>query len=144
MRGKPFQPGNQYGRGRPPGSRNKVARICQETLEKHAEVVTKKCLQMAVQGNPTAMRLCMDRLMPAHRHRTVKFKVPALKTMADMEAASQSVVTDVARGQLTPAEGQTVFLILEGRRRVIETQELESRVRALEESNKRTTEPDPE
>ena len=33
MRGKPFQPGNKFGRGRPPGSRNKVASALQQTLE---------------------------------------------------------------------------------------------------------------
>src|SRR5205085_11160757 len=35
MRGRPFQPGNKYGRGRPRGSRNKLARVCQDTLDSH-------------------------------------------------------------------------------------------------------------
>jgi hypothetical protein len=90
---------------------------------------------MAHQGNPTAMRLCMERVMPARRHRTLQFKLPPVKTMADVDAASASVVGAVARGQLTPAEGQAFSLMLEGRRRVIETQELESRIRALEDRN---------
>jgi hypothetical protein len=140
VRGRPFQPGNKYGRGRPPGSRNKSSRVCQETLEGHAENLTKKCLYMAFQGNPTAMRLCMERLMPARRHRTLNFKMPAVKTLADVDAASQIVMSGIARGQLTPAEGQTVSLVLEGRRRVIETQELEQRIRSLEEINKPATE----
>lgn len=139
MRGRPFQTGNKYGRGRPPGSRNKIARVCQQTLEVHAETLMKKCLYMALQGNPTALRLCMERLMPARRHRTVKFKVPAVSTLADVDAASQSVMTAIASGQLTPAEGQTVSQILEGRRRVIETQDLEQRLRTLEENSKTTT-----
>ena len=140
MRGRPFQPGNKYGRGRPSGSRNKNSRVCQETLEGHAENLAKKCLYMAFQGNPTAMRLCMERLMPARRHRTLNFKIPAVKTLADVDAAFQIVMSGIARGQLTPAEGQTVSLVLEGRRRVIETQELEQRIRSLEEINKTATE----
>jgi len=135
MRGRPFQPGNTYGRGRPPGSRNRTTRVCQDTLDSHAESLTKKCLLMAHQGNTTAMRLCMERLLPARRHRLLQFKLPPVKTIADVDAASESVVDAVARGQLTPAEGQSFSLMLEGRRRVIETQELEPRIRALEDRN---------
>src|SRR5260370_19703019 len=131
MRGRPFQPGNKYGRGRPRGSRNKVARVCQDTLDSHAENLTKKCVMLAFQGNPTAMRLCMERLMPARRHRTVQLKMPTVKTLGDVAAASELMVRGVARGQLTPAEGQTISGLLEGRRRVIETQEMEERIRAL-------------
>ena len=109
--------------------------MCQDTLDSHAESLTKKCLLMAHQGNPTAMRLCMERLLPARRHRLLQFKLPLVKTIADVDAASESVVDAVARGQLTPAEGQGFSLMLEGRRRVIETQELEPRIRALEDRN---------
>src|SRR5712692_455855 len=133
MRGRPFQPGNKFGRGRPRGSRNKAARVCQDTLDSHAEPLTKKCLYLAFQGNPTAMRLCMERLMPARRQRTLQFNMPPVKTIADVAAASESVVSGVARGQLTPAEGQAFSAMLEGRRRVIETEELDVRVRALED-----------
>jgi hypothetical protein len=138
MRGRPFEPGNKYGHGRPRGSRNKIASASQETLEEHAESLTKKCLFLALQGNTTAMRLCMERLMPARRQRVLQFNLPALKTMADLAAASETVVRGVARGKLTPGEGQAFTLMLEGRRRVIETEELEGRVRALEKDpNKR-------
>ena len=132
MRGRPFQPGNKYGRGRPRGSRNKVARVCQDTLDSHAEALTKKCLYLAFQGNPTAMRLCMERLTPARRQRMLQFKMPPVKTIADVTAASESVVSGVARGQLTPAEGQAISAMLEGRRHIIETQEQDQRLRALE------------
>ena len=50
-----------------------------------------------------------------------------------MQAASESVINGVARGQLTPAEGQAFSTMLEARRRVIETEELDQRVRALED-----------
>ena len=136
MRGRPFPPGNKYGRGRPPGSRNKIVRVCQDTLDSHAETLTKKCLYLAFQGNPTAMRLCMERLMPARRQRALYFKLPPVKTIAEVAAASELVVSGVARGQLTPAEGQAFSGMLEGRRRMIETEELDQRIRALEDLNK--------
>ena len=141
MRGRPFQPGNKYGRGRPRGSRNKVTSVCQQTLDNHAEALTKKCLVLAFQGNPTAMRLCMERLMPARRQRTLQFKLPPLKTIDNVAAASEAVVNGVARGQLTPVEGQAFSGMLEGRRRTIETEELAQRIRALEDLNQLSSGP---
>ncbi len=133
MRGRPFQPGNKFGRGRPPGSRNKVASVCQDTLERHAEILTNKCVYLALQGNLTALRLCMERLTPARRQRVLHFKLPPLKSIADLAAASESVVRGVTRGQLTTAEGQAFSGMLEGRCRIIETNELCPRVQALED-----------
>ena len=141
MRGRPFQPGNKFGRGRPRGSRNRVARVCQDTLDSHAENLIKKCVVLAYQGNTTAMRLCMERLMPARRQRTLQFKLPPIKTITDVAVASESVVSGVARGQLTPAEGQAFSGMLEDRRRVIETQHQEPRIRALEDLNKPSSGP---
>jgi hypothetical protein len=133
MRGRPFQTGNKYGRGRPRGSRNKVALVCQDTLDSHAETLTKRCLYMVFQGNPTAMRLCMERLMPARRQRMLQFKMPPVKTIADVAMALESVVSGVGQGQFTASEGQAIAGMLEGRRRMIETVELDLRVRALED-----------
>lgn len=135
MRGRPFQPGNKYGRGRPPGSRNKSARVLQDKLDSHGESLINRCVYMAHQGDRTALRLCMERLMPVRRQRTVQFKVRPVKTLADVDAASQSVVSDIARGQLTPAEGQAISGILEDRRKVIETHEMEERIGVLEQTN---------
>jgi hypothetical protein len=133
MRGRPFQPGNQYGRGRPPGSRNKIGSVVQEALESHAETLMKKCVMLALQGNLTAMKLCIERLVPAPRQRVIKFKLPAIKTITDLTVASEAVVRGATRGQLTPSEGQSFTAMLDDRRRMMESKELDSRVRALEE-----------
>jgi hypothetical protein len=138
MRGRPFQLGNTLGRGRPPGSRNKIASPLQQTLEEHAETLTKKCVHMALQGNTIAMRLCMERLLPVRRQRVLEFKLPPTKTMADLSAASETVVRGVSRGVLTPGEGQAFTVMLDGRRRMIETEELDARLRTLEEGGNKS------
>jgi len=112
-----------------------VARVCQDILDTYAEPLMRKFVIMALQGNPTALRAFMDRLMPRGQP-TVRFKLPATKTIDDVAAASQAVINGVARGQLTPADGQAFCGMLENRRRVIENQDEEPRVRALEDANK--------
>src|SRR5713226_9366976 len=102
MRGRPFQAGNKYGHGRPRGSRNKVARVCQATLDSHAENLMKKCVMLAYQGSPTAMRLCMERVMPARRQPTLRFKLPLVKTIDDVAMASEAVIRGPASGDRDP------------------------------------------
>jgi hypothetical protein len=131
-RGKPFQPGNTFGRGRPQGSRNEATIALQNMLDGHGEAITRKCILMAMQGDPAAMRLCMERLLPPRKEQPVQFELPPVTTAAEVAMAVSAVLQAVAGGQLTPAAGQMIAVILEGRRRVIETQEHEGRLQALE------------
>jgi hypothetical protein len=135
MRGRPFEPGNQLRRGRPRGSRNKATLAAQQMLDSHGEALLRKCLVMALQGDSTALRLCMDRLLPPRRELPVKTKPMRLATAADVSNTLDSLMKGVAVGQITPGEAQTLSGILENRRRVIETEEHERRLRSLEEQN---------
>src|SRR4051794_28620846 len=91
-RGRPFQPGNRFGRGRPPGSRNKAGQeAAHELLEEHAEPLVRKCLVDAFKGDKQAMRMCLDRLVPPRRERVVRMPAPRLRTAEDVAQASEKV-----------------------------------------------------
>ena len=137
MRGKPFEPGNKYGRGRPPGSQNRAPSKAETVLEQNCEILMKKCVYDGLQGNNASMRLCIERILPIRRARVLRFKLPSVKNIRDVGAACEAVVKGVARGQLTLAEGEAFTSMLDARRRMIETEELEARLRALEETQKK-------
>jgi hypothetical protein len=134
LRGRPFQPGNTFGRGRPKGSRNKTTRKMQEMLDKYCEPITQKWISMAIKGDPVALRLCVERLFPARRDGYVQFSLAGTKTLADVAASSAKVLHGVSRGELTPMEGEIISGILEDRRRSLESVELEARLERLEQS----------
>src|SRR5262252_10818586 len=52
--GRPFDKGNS---GRPKGARNKVTQAVEALLEGEAEGIGRKCIEMALNGDSTAMRL---------------------------------------------------------------------------------------
>jgi hypothetical protein len=131
-RGRPFTPGNKLGRGRPRGSRNKTTLALQEMLGQHGEALTKKCVFMALQGDRVALRLCMERLLPVRKQNPVQFQLPPITTAAQLAQAQAMLLKALSRGQLTPAEAETINHLVESRRRVLETEELERRLRALE------------
>jgi hypothetical protein len=65
-RGRPFEPGNKFGRGRPRGSRNKTSAAVQELLNSHAEAIVRKAILLALKdgGQPTMIRALLDRIVP--------------------------------------------------------------------------------
>jgi hypothetical protein len=136
VRGRPFEPGNKLGRGRPAGSRNKSTIALQELMEDSGTGIISKAKLLALNGDPTAMRLCVDRLLPPKKNRTVQVKLGNISAAAGIAVASEKVIREVARGSLTPVEGAAISSMLEQRRRFVETAELEARVKALEERGK--------
>jgi hypothetical protein len=134
-RGAPFEPGNKLGRGRPPGSRNKSTMAALELLREHSDVVVRKCIAEALRGNKMAMKLCMDRIVPARRDSPVKLTLPPVNTAAEVAKALNVVLKAISSGRLTPEEGLTISDILETKRRSIETAEQEERILALQSNS---------
>jgi hypothetical protein len=131
-RGKPFEPGNKLGHGRPRGSRNKTTQMAQELLNSYAEPIIRKCMAIALKGDSKALQLCVDRILPARRELPIKIGRLSLGTAAELSKASELVTQKVAEGRLAPGQGQAFAELLEQRRKIIETDDLERRLQALE------------
>lgn len=64
MRGRPFEFGNTFGQGRPPGSRNKKGLMLQKLLLNHGNEIIRTLIDRAKQGDRVALTLCVERLIP--------------------------------------------------------------------------------
>ena len=80
QRGRSFKAG-QSGNpaGRPKGSRNKATLAAEALLEGELEAIIRKLLEKAKEGDSSALRLCLDRLMPPRRDRSVTFDLGPLR-----------------------------------------------------------------
>lgn len=132
QRGRPFEPGNKIGRGRPPGSRNKKPFALDRLLAEHADSIGRKCIVMALQGDPTGMRLCMERLGAPQRETHVRLKMPTAETAENVRQALASTIAAVTGGQLAPSQGELITRMLEVQRSGIESADLEARLEKLE------------
>ena len=63
-RGRPFQPGNNWGRGRPKGSRNRKTLLAEELLDSHAEAVVSQALALAEKGDAPVLRILLAHILP--------------------------------------------------------------------------------
>ncbi len=134
QRGRPFQKG-QSGNpsGRPQGSRHKVSVAIENLLEGEAEALTRKAIQLALEGDLIALRLCLERLCPPVKQRPVRIEMPIVKSASEAVGAMTAVLESVSTGEITTGEGQALADMIERFRRVLETEELERRIGALED-----------
>ena len=132
--GRRFQPG-QSGNpaGKRPGTRNHATILAEQLLDGEAETMVRTAVEWAKKGNMTALRLCLDRIVPPRRDRPVRFAMPALNSTEDAAKAVGAITVAVARGELTPSEAGELSRVIEAYVRAIETSEIERRLKILEE-----------
>ena len=118
--------------GKPKGARSKATFAAEALLDGEAEAITRKAIEKAKDGDMTAIRLCLERILPAVRSRPIEIDLPPVETAEDITAAQGAVIAAMARGEITPDDASTVAGVLEARRRAIETVELEKRIEILE------------
>lgn len=133
QRGKPFKRG-QSGNpdGRPRGARNAVTLALEALLDGQASALTQKAIDLALNGDIAALRICLDRLLPARKDRPVTFSLPQIATAEDAKQALASILTGVASGELTPSEACEVAKLVEGYVKSIEVTEVLARLDKLE------------
>lgn len=131
-RGRPFEPGNKFGRGRPPGSQNKKTLVLQQLLDEHATALMKKGLVMALQGEVPLLRIFLERRLPRFQDAPINIGRLPMTTIDEVLRAHEILLKKLAAGELTPTQAQHFDSLLESRRRMIETQDLGKRVNALE------------
>jgi len=53
--------------GRPKGVKNKMTAIATAVLSDSTGAIVKRCVELALEGDPASMKICMDRIMPVGR-----------------------------------------------------------------------------
>ena len=127
---KPGKSGNP--KGRPKGALNKTTLATQALLDGEAEALTRKAVELAKAGNPMALRLCLERVLPPRRDRPISFTLPKVEGVQDLLKVLGAILKAVAEGEITPSEGQTLTAIMDAYRKGLETMDLEARITALE------------
>ena len=128
-----FQPGESGNpAGRPKGSLNKTTLAMQELMEGEAEHITRKAIELAKAGDIAAIRLVLERLLPARKDSPITLELPAPIEQQDITQLMAVVLTATLNGEITPSEGQALSGLVETYRKAKETCELERKLEALQ------------
>ena len=134
----PFQKGESGNpAGRPRGARNRTTVLLENLLAEDGEAIARKAIELAKAGEIAALRMCLDRLVPARKDEPGVFDLPALDTAADSVAAAARIVAAVADGDLTPSEAMDVAKVIDVYVGALATKGFEERLNKLESAANR-------
>ena len=125
---KKGQSGNP--KGRPRGIPDKRT-IYRETLHKNAGKIIEAVIEKALEGDITAMRICVDRIIPTLKAGDSSVNVNLSGNLADQ---GQQVLSSLADGSLSPGEAVTVMNTLQAQAKLVESDELIERIERLEKA----------
>jgi hypothetical protein len=127
-----FQPGESGNpAGKPKGTRHKATQAAMVLLGGEAEALTRKAVELALEGDVTALRLCLDRIVPSLKSATpmVKLDMPAPNNLTD---TAKAFVSAAANGEVPPDIAAQMVSAVASVARVEEMEHVKQRLEALE------------
>jgi hypothetical protein len=115
------------------GARNRATLLAEALLDGEAEALARKAIEKALEGDGMALRLCLERVLPARKERPISFSMPAIASAGDAAKAIRALLAAVAAGNVTPSEAGEVSKIVEVYFEALQVSEFEQRLKSLEE-----------
>ena len=113
--------------GRPKGSLNRATIMAQALIDGQSEPLTQTLIQMALERDPVAMRLSMERILPPRKDRPVRFQLRPIGSARDAAEAQSDIAAAVSSGRMTPTEGADISKVLANAAKAFEVAELAER-----------------
>ena len=117
--------------GRPKGIQDKRTAL-RSFLEPHAEELVQKAKDLALEGDTTALRLCLERLVAPIKIKDEPVELEGLEGSQSLVEQGQAIINALAKAQLTPSEAATLMQSVATQARIIEVEELDRRLSVLE------------
>ena len=118
--------------GRPGGALNRATVLAQELLAARVESIAAKLIELAEGGDMRAIRVCMERLMPAIKHQPIAVELPPIEKPADSVDAAASIAAAVAAGELTATEAAELAKVVDVYVRALDSKGFDERLSKLE------------
>jgi len=107
-----FLPGQSGNRA--VGNRNKKTLAVEARLFDHAPELVDDLVARAKRGEPAAMRLCMERILPAGRGRPLPIELPSVRSTEDALAAAAVIMEALKEGAISAREAVDLLRVVEG------------------------------
>jgi len=129
--GGKFLPGNQVGvAGRPRGTKTRPE-LKRMLLDKSPEII-QKVLDLALAGDPMALKLCLERLIPALKPMDDAISIGGVAVAEGLAEKGNLIFNAMADSTISPSQAAMLLGALGNMARIEETTELANRIKLLE------------
>jgi hypothetical protein len=89
--------------------------------------LTRKAVELTLAGDVTALRLCLERLVPPCREAPVNLDLPRLETRADAARVLSFLLAEAGRGEVTPGEAEKLAQLVSEHHKAVQLTEIEEK-----------------
>jgi len=126
------QSGNPAGKAK--GTRNRATQAMMLLLEGETDALTRKAIELALAGDTTALKLCLDRIAPAPKSaaQCIDIEIPS-GTLTDI---ARAFVMAAANGEIPPDIAAALVSAVASVAKVEEMETIKGRLEAIERALK--------
>jgi hypothetical protein len=100
--------------GRKHGSKNNVTVASSNLIEGESEALTRKLIELALDGNVSCLRHAIDRLHPVKRSAPIKLEgMPAVHDIESAAEASAFLLQKVSAGEVSPQDAEMISRLVD-------------------------------
>ena len=107
--------------------------MAETLLDGQSEALVQKAVEIALEGDTVALRLCLERILPPRKDRPIRLTLPPIQSAQDTVTAMSRIIEAATTGQIDPHQAQNLAALIETQRKAVETLDLESRITELEQ-----------
>ena len=127
-----FKKGNKHGKGRPQGSRNAASIAMDVTFDGEAERLTRKCIELALNGNVACLKTAIERICPVRKSMPIKIEgFPVVNSIESAGAASEFLLNAVSSGKVSPLDAEILSRVLDKRLHSLQISEIEAELKSI-------------
>lgn len=121
--------------GKPKGAKHKATQAALALLDGEAEALTRKAVELALDGDTTALKICMDRIAPSLKSTSpmVKLDIPMPNSLA---GTAKALIAASTQGDIAPDIAAQMVTAIASVARIEEIETLKHRVQAIETAMK--------
>lgn len=115
-----------------PGGRTANVRRVRELLEPKRDALVAKAIKLALAGDTTALRVCLDRLTGTPKPESEAVTIPGLADATTLTAKANCILAATANGSISPDVAKSLLGALADYAKALEVDELQARIAMLE------------
>jgi hypothetical protein len=131
-RGRPFQLGNKFSKGRPKGSRNKFNPEAKELFSEYSGPLMRTMIALGLNKDVSILKTLGPWILK-YSDQSVRLGKLNATTIEDLDKISAKLFQLVGAGKITVAQSIQLGELIEARRKVIFSTDFDKRIKALEQ-----------
>ena len=120
--------------GNPAGRKPGAERV-RQLLEPKRDELINKAVELALAGDVTALRICIDRLAPPPRAEAAPIKIPGVMSSKTPAENARAIVGAAGKGLISTDNAAMMLGAIANAAKIIEVDELAVRIAALENAD---------